>query len=232
MAQVVNLRPLILDLIRQVRYPEHSGGILTVSTDLYGDVEVLNQDGEIHFTFPSYSRLFVLGAGGVLVERVKITPKVAEDKLAPLERVLAELIAEDNYPDKQGETIPIPYGEDDEICMLTRTPTGVLGEFLSANVKLVYDFRNRAIRPYLEDHTPRPRREAALKREKERARVVEAIPIVQKGYKGEDETVDTSVYSVRVECECGNVRYIKPQDVFQVKTCKVCVKKNRKKTPK
>lgn len=45
---------------------------------------------------------------------------------------------------------------------------------------------------------------------------------VQLGYKGEDEALDPT-YSVEIECEdCGESRWVKPQDVFQVKCCKPC----------
>jgi hypothetical protein len=48
------------------------------------------------------------------------------------------------------------------------------------------------------------------------------------GYDGEVEQVDTAVYGNRVICECGNVRYVKKQDRFQVKKCKSCTARGRR----
>ena len=51
--------------------------------------------------------------------------------------------------------------------------------------------------------------------------------VKQKGYKGEVEELDFNVYKVVVTCSCGEKRYIKPQDAFQVKTCKPCSQKRK-----
>jgi hypothetical protein len=54
-------------------------------------------------------------------------------------------------------------------------------------------------------------------------------PIVEQlGYRGEVERVDTRVFRNRVVCDCGNVRWVKNADMFQVKKCKPCTLKERK----
>lgn len=231
MPQVVNLRPFVLDLIRQVRYPDKSGGVLTISTSEHGDTEITNNEGQISFSFPKYKRLFVLGAGGVLVEKVKVPDPTDKPEVSQLEQEFLTLIREDNYPDQQGETIPVPYGPDDDICMLTRTPTGVLGEFLTEGKKLLYDMKLNRIRPYVESHIPARQRDAAKKRE-ERARDTDPDMVEQQGYDGKAEMVDRRLYCNKVVCECGAVRWVKNSDLFQVSRCKPCTKKQRKKTPK
>jgi len=50
----------------------------------------------------------------------------------------------------------------------------------------------------------------------------------QLGYKGEVELVDGKLHSHRVECACGNVRWVAPGDLFQVHECKPCVARRRK----
>lgn len=47
---------------------------------------------------------------------------------------------------------------------------------------------------------------------------------------GENEKVDTRVYSLKIVCEhpvCTQIRYIKPQDRTQVKQCKVHAREAR-----
>jgi hypothetical protein len=55
----------------------------------------------------------------------------------------------------------------------------------------------------------------------------QASTMTQLNYKGEPEEVDTTVFSNRLVCSCGGVRYIKNADVFQVTKCKVCTIKDR-----
>jgi hypothetical protein len=50
----------------------------------------------------------------------------------------------------------------------------------------------------------------------------------QLGYRGEVERVDTRLYKNRVVCKCGNVRWVKNSDMFQVTKCKPCTLKERK----
>jgi hypothetical protein len=49
----------------------------------------------------------------------------------------------------------------------------------------------------------------------------------QKGYKGETERVDAGLHTHKLVCACGNVRWVAPGDVFQVKACKPCTQKKR-----
>jgi len=46
--------------------------------------------------------------------------------------------------------------------------------------------------------------------------------------RGEVERVDTRIFKNRITCECGNVRWIKSSDRFQVRHCKPCAQKKRR----
>jgi hypothetical protein len=54
----------------------------------------------------------------------------------------------------------------------------------------------------------------------------------QMGYRGEFEEVPSSIYKHLIECECGNNRYVKSSDLFQVKYCKPCTMARRKQMSK
>lgn len=48
--------------------------------------------------------------------------------------------------------------------------------------------------------------------------------------RGENERVDTNIYSLKIVCEhvsCTQIRYIKPQDRTQVRHCKVHAREAR-----
>jgi hypothetical protein len=49
----------------------------------------------------------------------------------------------------------------------------------------------------------------------------------QLNYRGEVERVDTRIFKNRITCECGNVRWIKSSDIFQVRHCKPCAQRKR-----
>ena len=53
--------------------------------------------------------------------------------------------------------------------------------------------------------------------------------VTQLNYKGEPEKVDTAVFRNKLICACGNVRYVKNADLFQVTRCKPCTIKERNK---
>jgi len=56
-----------------------------------------------------------------------------------------------------------------------------------------------------------------------------ADPIVEQlNYQGTPEKVDTRLYRNRLVCGCGNVRWVKNADLFQVTKCKPCSLKERK----
>ncbi len=42
------------------------------------------------------------------------------------------------------------------------------------------------------------------------------------------EEVDTQIFKNKLMCECGNVRWVKNADLFQVKKCKPCTYRERK----
>ena len=74
---------------------------------------------------------------------------------------------------------------------------------------------------------PIPAKDPKTPKEKEATPVKPPKMVKQKGYKGEVEELDFNVYKVVVTCSCGEKRYIKPQDAFQVKTCKPCSQKRK-----
>jgi len=50
----------------------------------------------------------------------------------------------------------------------------------------------------------------------------------QLDYHGLAEEVDTRIYSNKLVCACGNVRWVKNADLFQVEKCKPCIYRERK----
>lgn len=42
------------------------------------------------------------------------------------------------------------------------------------------------------------------------------------GGKERTQRVDISVYSYRMYCECGRVRFAKPNTLYEIKKCRVC----------
>jgi hypothetical protein len=53
--------------------------------------------------------------------------------------------------------------------------------------------------------------------------------VKQLDYDGNEEQLNAVLYCNKITCKCGNVRYVKNADVFQVKMCKPCVKAGRTK---
>jgi hypothetical protein len=49
----------------------------------------------------------------------------------------------------------------------------------------------------------------------------------QLDYKGEVEKVDTRIFKNKLTCSCGNTRWVKTADMFQVKKCKPCTYRDR-----
>lgn len=57
----------------------------------------------------------------------------------------------------------------------------------------------------------------------------QSSPIVEQlDYMGNVEKVDTRLFNNRLVCACGNIRWVKKADLFQVKKCKPCIRKERK----
>ncbi len=50
----------------------------------------------------------------------------------------------------------------------------------------------------------------------------------QLNYHGLEEEVDTRIFKNKLVCTCGNVRWVKNADLFQVKKCKPCTYRERK----
>ena len=53
--------------------------------------------------------------------------------------------------------------------------------------------------------------------------------VTQLNYKAEPERIDSAVFTNKLICSCGNIRYVKNADLFQVTKCKPCTIKERKK---
>ncbi|MGO9137582.1 MAG: hypothetical protein ACLP9S_09895 [Syntrophales bacterium] len=51
--------------------------------------------------------------------------------------------------------------------------------------------------------------------------------VTQLNYKREPENVDTTLFSNKLICACGNIRYVKNADMFQVTKCKPCTLRER-----
>jgi len=54
-----------------------------------------------------------------------------------------------------------------------------------------------------------------------------AALVEQLDYQGKVEKVDPSIFKHRMVCGCGQVRFIKGSDLFQVQRCKPCTKRQR-----
>jgi len=52
--------------------------------------------------------------------------------------------------------------------------------------------------------------------------------VSQKAYDGTEEGLDKREYSNQLVCECGEVRWVKASDLFQVTHCKPCTYERRK----
>ncbi|MGD0276635.1 MAG: hypothetical protein ABSB79_11410, partial [Syntrophales bacterium] len=50
-----------------------------------------------------------------------------------------------------------------------------------------------------------------------------SLIVEQLDYMGNAEKVDTRLFGNRLVCTCGNVRWVKKADLFQVKKCKPCI---------
>jgi len=74
--------------------------------------------------------------------------------------------------------------------------------------------------------------EKTTKKAAKKAEKAEPKMVTHKAYDGKPEQVDSNMYCNKVKCaECGQIRYVKNADMFQVKLCKPC-KKNEKKKKK
>lgn len=51
--------------------------------------------------------------------------------------------------------------------------------------------------------------------------------VQQLDYKGNFEEVDSLKFKNEIKCECGNIRWVKNADLFQVKKCKPCTYQDR-----
>lgn len=61
--------------------------------------------------------------------------------------------------------------------------------------------------------------------------VTDSLPTIatQLNYEGESEKVDTALFRNKLICSCGNIRFVKNADLFQVTKCKPCTIRDRNK---
>lgn len=218
---IVNLRQVVMSMMEVIRtqYPK---GVRTIESEDYGRIELSDDQGCMLIKFNDYNRLFAIGKDNVLVERVAVLPPTPLDRpINPLEGALLDIIKEEYYSNVEGETVPVQYGEEREVCLVTHTRTGILGDFPDGT-KLIYDFRSNRVHKY------RPPRAQDPRKVKGEDKPNPPDMVEQLGYGGEVELVDRRVFCNKLVCKCGGVRWVKNADVFQVKLCKPCrrAKKN------
>lgn len=227
-----SLYQILLGMIETSPHILEGDGKYVIEVDTYGTLEVQRENEEEHtFTFTDLHRLFVLRRGQDLVEVVQV-PQFAVDASRPdpvtPEDYLRLFLREHSVPDSPGDTVVIVYGaKEDKVCLLTRTNRGIIGDFLTEDIKLFYDHSFRTIRSYA-DVVASEQKVLRLKIEREKQKLIRAKqatdPVDQLDYDGSPEVVDRAVYSNRIVCECGNIRYVKNADIHEVKRCKPCQK--------
>jgi hypothetical protein len=57
---------------------------------------------------------------------------------------------------------------------------------------------------------------------------MEPTMIYQKAYNGNTEALPAGKFTEKIECKCGEIRWVQRADVFQVTKCKPCTIKNRR----
>lgn len=235
---MIHLRPLVLRLIEDGVVPKEEGQHTTFQTEEHGDIVAeMPEEGILTFRFTKYDRLFVRGKDGVLVEKVWVNPPMPEPESirtpTTLEQWVVKWANHRTYPEDLGDTQMNEYGMDGAICIVTRVERGIIADFFVEDVKLFFDFAYRVVRRYLEPSTKFKRKskeeiQRAISKAKAEIRGENVQPVEQLDYEGQVEILDQRFYSNRVQCPCGNVRWVKDQDVFQVKMCKPCVTKKKK----
>ena len=236
---VENLYPVALAVLRLegVQNTIRNGSVMTINTGQHGKIQVSKGGEEEVVVFSDRKgRRFVRGRDGVLVEKISLlTLSPPPSPPTTCEQYLREWVRTFNFPDREEGTRKVQYGEEgDKVCLLTRTDKGVIADFLTEDLKLFFDLSFRLVRRYAEY---KPKRKRRKKRSVDQVRKTgekkyksiygtDAQWAKQKDHKGEEERVDRRFYSVPVPCiECGDIRWVKPSDVWQVKRCKPCQKK-------
>jgi hypothetical protein len=198
-------------------------------------VKVSYTDDGIQFSSVDQNRTFTLGSDNVLVENIPLPHTILavyEPSAAPLEESeLLKIMKKNNVvPNNVNETKLIKYGKGLQLsCLLTRTKRGLVADFIDTEVSLFYQFGTRRVKLFPKAATVKSKREEQL--EKERAHINKPEPIMmeQLDYHRKIEQVDITVYTHKLTCKCGNVRWIKSSDIFQCCICKPCVRKKRNK---
>lgn len=226
-----NLRSILLDLIQESWEQFEHRSLFTIDIGGHGVVKVAYlEDGVIHFQSVNYNRNFTLGGDGVLVEN--IPPPTPSPEPPPSigsleEEILRSMVAKEQIPYDDDETMVIKWGSEPYTCILTRTKKGVVADFVEQDTCLFYQFGSRRVKSYPRSLTSSARREAQAQRERERVAPKPVCMVEQLDYHRNVEWVDSTIYKNRLECKCGNVRWIKDSDKFQCHTCKPCVQKSR-----
>ena len=82
-------------------------------------------------------------------------------------------------------------------------------------------------RPYMSDGDVQPDYGNTAATEESKSDESQAHFASQPSYTGEDEKVDIRIFKNKITCKCGNHRFVKNSDMFQVKKCKPCTLKGR-----
>lgn len=223
-----NTKPKQLNLrvIAESLFAATPTDVVTMDVEEHGEVRFVYSPDYRIMRFVKYDRVFSLYPDGVLVEKMATPPPVVRpDEVLDESAWLRFTVSRGKHPEVDGDTklYRMPH---DKMCTITRIKRGLLAEFLGTDVKLYYDLANHKIRDYVVPPVTELR-QTMLQKEKEKAAIVVPRMVTQLGYHGEDEHVDTNVYKHKIQCACGNVRWIKPSDIFQCHACKPCTKKNR-----
>jgi len=217
----VDYKREVQSLIEKGYIPTKEGGTRTYETD-FGETYITHEGGKgIVFLFRTVGKTFrAVGK--------KVTEEETKQESSPSEEIyFRNLINQNDFPEKEGETQVKEEG--DGTCIITRTKKGITYESLLSGVNLFYDLQKKVVQPYKEvaASVSRP---AKVKEVKAKAKAADLPPkfVQQLGYNGETEEVDSNMYCHKITCACGNVRYVKQADLFQVDRCKPCVRKQRR----
>ena len=151
-----------------------------------------------------------------------------EEKLNEARNLVREIVKDDLVEENIGRTI-IKAGE--EIQITKPDERSVRFDLLGMRKSYVLMSGRLYERDFILNLSePEPNEDEVLLEDDELES--ESSTLQQLDYKGEIEEVDTRLFKNRIECGCGNVRWVKNADLFQVKKCKPCTYQDRLKRRK
>jgi signal peptidase I len=150
--------------------------------------------------------------------------------LAKLKKIAQSLLAEGNYPKKDGGVKALAGDEGDIVVI--RDGKNVIYQFTDHDDEIVLPVPiNKGPKKNL------PKRTAPLVPQRGKAKPDPGPPesspepqwVEQMNYNRTPELVDFNIYRNVIQCECGNIRYVRNSDLHQVTMCKPCTRKARRK---